>query len=850
MAFGRLDIILGADVRGLETALGTAETVTNRLQKKFEETAAKSVSLGTTMTLVSARIGTSMRLISQSINGLSSSKFTEEQNKIINKVQETVEKLSNVSDAVTTASTIFSTFAAVGSRAIATISARVPALAGALNAMLGPWGLIATVAIAAATAIGFSWANANKEIRESERITKSLAQVQREASDSVVPQIAKVTQLTAVVKDNTAGYKERLNALNQLKGISPSYFGDLTIEKDKIDSINLSLKSYVANLEKTATVKVLQKDIDSDVEKLISKKKQLDAAFTTNSLELIAPLTQDIAFLESAIEKSVKQASEISKGLVIEGPKIIPDKSIDLVAQTVRNVRNELANTNFSVGSGFTDELAGVNQNINTLQNGLVRLAALGVKPDNKVVQEFKAQLTDLNNLVPSLSIKDILSKIEVEAAQSQTNIELGVTTDTEAIQSSIRSISSALVDIASLQIDVDDTALVSLRDNAIQSLQTKLSGLKDEAKNLGLSEAFEKAFASIQSQFDNIDLGFATPLEANTAAINSTRKAIQDLVAEGARLDDSRVIALSEALQTLEEKGKALTIADTLQQINDKLAQTDNQLFAGIISESDAASTKVNAIKNALINLINQGVDPADAEFQKLLSTMRQLGADGGDIFKGLAQKTQVFAGIASQALGALSTFQDNALERRAIELEGYYNREKEFIEASYLPNVLKAKKIEELEKKLSKEKRKIQRDEAVGNKRKSVFESIINTAVGVTKALASAEPPRNFILAGIVGALGVAQTAAIASAPIPQLAKGGIAFGETLVNVGEYSGSKSNPEVIAPLDRLTDIIRASLGDINTGGVNGNVVLSSVIRGDDIYQIGVLQDEKSKRIR
>jgi uncharacterized protein YukE len=791
-----------------------------------------------------------MRLISQSINGLSSSKFTEEQNKIINKVQETVEKLSNVSDAVTTASTIFSTFAAVGSRAIATISARVPALAGALNAMLGPWGLIATVAIAAATAIGFSWANANKEIRESERITKSLAQVQREASDSVVPQIAKVTQLTAVVKDNTAGYKERLNALNQLKGISPSYFGDLTIEKDKIDSINLSLKSYVANLEKTATVKVLQKDIDSDVEKLISKKKQLDAAFTTNSLELIAPLTQDIAFLESAIEKSVKQASEISKGLVIEGPKIIPDKSIDLVAQTVRNVRNELANTNFSVGSGFTDELAGVNQNINTLQNGLVRLAALGVKPDNKVVQEFKAQLTDLNNLVPSLSIKDILSKIEVEAAQSQTNIELGVTTDTEAIQSSIRSISSALVDIASLQIDVDDTALVSLRDNAIQSLQTKLSGLKDEAKNLGLSEAFEKAFASIQSQFDNIDLGFATPLEANTAAINSTRKAIQDLVAEGARLDDSRVIALSEALQTLEEKGKALTIADTLQQINDKLAQTDNQLFAGIISESDAASTKVNAIKNALINLINQGVDPADAEFQKLLSTMRQLGADGGDIFKGLAQKTQVFAGIASQALGALSTFQDNALERRAIELEGYYNREKEFIEASYLPNVLKAKKIEELEKKLSKEKRKIQRDEAVGNKRKSVFESIINTAVGVTKALASAEPPRNFILAGIVGALGVAQTAAIASAPIPQLAKGGIAFGETLVNVGEYSGSKSNPEVIAPLDRLTDIIRASLGDINTGGVNGNVVLSSVIRGDDIYQIGVLQDEKSKRIR
>lgn len=41
-----------------------------------------------------------------------------------------------------------------------------------------------------------------------------------------------------------------------------------------------------------------------------------------------------------------------------------------------------------------------------------------------------------------------------------------------------------------------------------------------------------------------------------------------------------------------------------------------------------------------------------------------------------------------------------------------------------------------------------------------------------------------------------------------IPQLANGGIVSQPTLAMVGEYSGATSNPEVIAPLDRLTDLI------------------------------------------
>lgn len=41
-----------------------------------------------------------------------------------------------------------------------------------------------------------------------------------------------------------------------------------------------------------------------------------------------------------------------------------------------------------------------------------------------------------------------------------------------------------------------------------------------------------------------------------------------------------------------------------------------------------------------------------------------------------------------------------------------------------------------------------------------------------------------------------------------VPAFAKGGLVYGDTLAQVGEYANAKSNPEVIAPLDKLQSII------------------------------------------
>lgn len=50
-------------------------------------------------------------------------------------------------------------------------------------------------------------------------------------------------------------------------------------------------------------------------------------------------------------------------------------------------------------------------------------------------------------------------------------------------------------------------------------------------------------------------------------------------------------------------------------------------------------------------------------------------------------------------------------------------------------------------------------------------------------------------------------------AFAAIPKFAQGGIAYGPTLGMFGEYPGASSNPEVVAPLNRLRDMIQPGGG-------------------------------------
>ena len=73
-----------------------------------------------------------------------------------------------------------------------------------------------------------------------------------------------------------------------------------------------------------------------------------------------------------------------------------------------------------------------------------------------------------------------------------------------------------------------------------------------------------------------------------------------------------------------------------------------------------------------------------------------------------------------------------------------------------------------------------------------------------------------------------------------LPKLANGGIAYGNSIVNVGEYAGASGNPEVIAPLSKLREYIQPQE---SSGSLGGEVRF--IINGSNL--VGVLNNHNKR---
>lgn len=84
----------------------------------------------------------------------------------------------------------------------------------------------------------------------------------------------------------------------------------------------------------------------------------------------------------------------------------------------------------------------------------------------------------------------------------------------------------------------------------------------------------------------------------------------------------------------------------------------------------------------------------------------------------------------------------------------------------------------------------------------------------------------------AAVAGLFGIVKGAMSQTKGV-SLADGGIAYGRTMAEIGEYSNAGQNPEVVAPLDKLTGIMKNAMG-----GYGGGETLKAVIRGEDIHMV------------
>tara|TARA_R100001460_G_scaffold50092_1_gene88410 strand:+ start:168 stop:2180 length:2013 start_codon:yes stop_codon:yes gene_type:complete len=165
----------------------------------------------------------------------------------------------------------------------------------------------------------------------------------------------------------------------------------------------------------------------------------------------------------------------------------------------------------------------------------------------------------------------------------------------------------------------------------------------------------------------------------------------------------------------------------------------------------------------------------------------------------------------------------------KRMIELDNERAKEIENINNSMRNEESKEAAINNINQKFDKKKEEADKKQAKRAKAMAILEATVATAAAVVKALP------NIPLSIATGIIGAAQVATIASTSIPAFAEGGIVSGPTIGLMGEYAGANTNPEVIAPLNKLKDMI---------GGQGQKIIVEGVISGEDIYLTNKRQEK------
>lgn len=374
------------------------------------------------------------------------------------------------------------------------------------------------------------------------------------------------------------------------------------------------------------------------------------------------------------------------------------------------------------------------------------------------------------------------------------------------AVAAGVTALGLALSKYSKKQKEARREALTS--GKSIQELETIISDYKQQLDDLENSDArnksqqarrITKSIEIYQEQLDTLKSveqtqqaenkavdDFNTILAENTQLVSDNTTAISDNQAQRAKVtsvtavDDSGGITSKGIMSGLGEDTGTLSPIGFQGMAELETSMTDSMIQASTQRMIQRNNEATNAAQNA---------DKIKASIERTAAINDQLGAA---MIGGFAAIGEGFAGLvgdSESAMGSLlSTLISGAMQFIAINL---------------------AKSL----------------------------------SLGVTAASESAVAAGPFA-AFVLPALIAGATAAISGAfkKIPKFADGGIVSSPTLGMFGEYSGARQNPEVVAPLDRLTSMIQPrGAQQVDVGG-------SFQLRGQDL--VVALQRAETNRGR
>lgn len=342
---------------------------------------------------------------------------------------------------------------------------------------------------------------------------------------------------------------------------------------------------------------------------------------------------------------------------------------------------------------------------------------------------------------------------------------------------------------------------LLNLGEDELQ----KIEAYGEEAEKIARDNlAFQKEGLELAKARDVID---QDEIDAIQAAVDLRQQELD------------RILALNKAKKIGGDEDKR--VAGSLEDLNQLLKEqaeiikTSSPLsdeFENAVVEAERLKDEIDKI-NELIKILARGeIEQIPAAVETIDGNLKDLLPDFEDLDESLKDGADSFGDLATSALDAFDRIEiitkgqsilDNLLgfeegdtpeDKAAKSIQAASNA------ATTITNILSSAYNRQLEnlrqkneqgllsdKEYDRQRAEILTRQARAEKAGAVIQSVINTALGVTKAFP------NPVLMGIIGAIGAAKTALIASQPIPEFKDGVKGFKGGLAIVGD--GGQKEP-------------------------------------------------------
>jgi hypothetical protein len=611
------------------------------------------------------------------------------------------------------------------------IQNNLPALIGGMANMTGVLYLAASAAIALYTAYDMG-AFKSKEATEKAKEKTEALKKEKDAIDSIYNSTAsetvEVTSLIAVLKSETETRGRKLDALAQLKKISPEIFNSLTLEKNAVIGLDYAYENYIKNLGTIIAVKTKQAELEAIIE------KRLKAEGVTLSQE----------------EKDIKATGEALN-------KAITSKQTE-VEQRQKNTKAIIKETKSQIEINKLKEQEGkILLNLQQLSSG-IKVQNADTKT-GKTPEELAKEKARLMKIANDAETKAYIGTLD-ERAQKEYNAGLELADNLEKMRAAGYTDSTTyyaeyrqnMLNIAKHYDDIE----YKRNQDSIQSnidWETKIyndsNRIWDQIQKEKL--AAQIAFAKRQTSNIETELSVQDKLNKNSLKlrIEDTKQALAKLAVLAAFTFDPKVLGVYlDAIDKMTAKLKGLgsTWEETTKAIDSIIHSFINDsLF--VLGESIGKA------------LMGENVDALDA-FGTLLA----------DAIQALGKQLIAYGTVKLAALKALETT--------------------------------------------------------------TPMGAMLAIAAGIAAVAAGAALKSSLKQSSTSGI----NSGTSSNAP-KKFANGGIISGPTYGLMGEYPGAKSNPEVVAPLDKLKDMI---------GGGGGGTFM---LRGQDLL-LSVNRAQKASNLK